>query len=188
VQGKVFKGPAFISKPDKILFRDFTVGKMHSLTISLTNVSNAFNSFNVLPLNERIRNFFEVDYTPAGKISPGLSCSITFRFTPIVNEDIHDFFSVLAETGHIDYPIECTSKKTIVGCQQPDINFGQVIYGEKGTTHIVIRNEGSLPSEFEFKGSDGQALVGRNAQPSESIKLLLEQLTLELSGSIGGNC
>lgn len=47
---KNFKGNAFISKPEKIMFKDFTVGKKHSLVISLTNVSNAFNSFNVLPL------------------------------------------------------------------------------------------------------------------------------------------
>lgn len=59
---------------------------------------------------------------------------------------------MLAETGRIDYPIECTSKKTIVACLQPDINFGQVIFGEKGTTNIVIRNSGSLPSEFEIRG------------------------------------
>jgi hypothetical protein len=52
---KNFKGNAFISKPDKILFKDFTVGKRHVLVITLTNVSNAFNSFNVLPLPEKIR-------------------------------------------------------------------------------------------------------------------------------------
>lgn len=116
VQGKVFKGSAFISKPAKITFKDFTVGKTHSLTIHLTNVSNAFNSFHVLPLNELIRNFFEVEYTPQGKISPGLSCPLTFKFTPISNEDIFDEFCILAETGKISYPIECTSKKTIVTC------------------------------------------------------------------------
>lgn len=51
-----FKGEkAFISKPGEIAFRDFTVGKPHYLVITLTNVSNAFNSFNVLPLPEKIR-------------------------------------------------------------------------------------------------------------------------------------
>ena len=51
VKGKVFKGLSFIIKPDKILFSDFTVGKTHSLALQVTNVSNAFNSFNVLPLD-----------------------------------------------------------------------------------------------------------------------------------------
>lgn len=52
---KIFKGAAFIGKPDKIMFKDFDVGKSHYLTLVLTNVSNAFNSFNVLPLPQKIR-------------------------------------------------------------------------------------------------------------------------------------
>ena len=53
---KGFKGEkAFIAKPSEIAFRDFTVGQPHYLIITLTNVSNAFNSFNVLPLPEKIR-------------------------------------------------------------------------------------------------------------------------------------
>lgn len=53
---KGFKGErAFIAKPAEIAFRDFTVGKPHYLVITLTNVSNASISFNVLPLPEKIR-------------------------------------------------------------------------------------------------------------------------------------
>ena len=55
IGSKVFKGSAFIGKPDKIVFKDFDVGKSHSLVLTLTNVSNAFNSFNVLPLPQKIR-------------------------------------------------------------------------------------------------------------------------------------
>lgn len=46
---------AFTGKPDKIIFKDFDVGKNHFLTLTLTNTSNAFNSFNVLPLPQKIR-------------------------------------------------------------------------------------------------------------------------------------
>lgn len=46
---------AFISKPETIAFKDFTVGKVHFLVITLTNASISFNSFNVLPLPENIR-------------------------------------------------------------------------------------------------------------------------------------
>ena len=53
---KGFKGErAFIAKPAEIAFRDFNLGKPHYQVITLTNVSNAFNSFNVLPLPENIR-------------------------------------------------------------------------------------------------------------------------------------
>jgi hypothetical protein len=75
-----------------------------------------------------------------------------------------------------------------VTCQQTAIDFGQVIYGEKGSTQIVIKNEGSLPTEFEFKGSEGQPLLGKNAQVNDQTKQLLDQLSMELAGSIGGNC
>ena len=48
---KGFKGEkAFIAKPAEIAFRDFIVGKVHHLVVVITNVSNGFNSFNVLPL------------------------------------------------------------------------------------------------------------------------------------------
>lgn len=61
-QQKNFKGKAFIAKPDKIQFKDFTVGKAHYLIITLTNVSNAFNSFNVLPLPPKIRVIFMLKF------------------------------------------------------------------------------------------------------------------------------
>ena len=55
-QQKGFKGErAFIAKPAEIAFRDFTVGQPHYQVITITNVSNAFNSFNVLPLPPKIR-------------------------------------------------------------------------------------------------------------------------------------
>lgn len=94
---KGFKGErAFIAKPAEIAFRDFTVGQPHHLIITLTNVSNAFNSFNVLPLPEKIRNYFEVEYHPKGKISPGISCDIKFTFFPQLNEDIFSEFTIVA--------------------------------------------------------------------------------------------
>lgn len=62
VAGREFKGIAFISKPDKIIFKDFTVGVPHTQTILLTNVSFSFNSFKLLPLNDNIKvRFFIQD-------------------------------------------------------------------------------------------------------------------------------
>ena len=52
VTGKEFKGTAFISKPETILFKDFAVGKPMTQTILLTNVSFSFNSFKLLPLSD----------------------------------------------------------------------------------------------------------------------------------------
>jgi len=60
VAGREFKGTAFISKPDKIIFKDFTVGVSHTQTILLTNVSFSFNSFKLLPLDDKIKDFFHI--------------------------------------------------------------------------------------------------------------------------------
>jgi len=71
VQGKTFKGVAFISKPEKIIFKvtlkffskklnvsfkkDFNLGEPVSQTIYLTNVSFTFNSFKLMPMKESIK-------------------------------------------------------------------------------------------------------------------------------------
>lgn len=52
---KEYEGKAFIGEPAKIQFKDFDVGKPRQLILKLTNGSNAFNSFNVLPLPPKIR-------------------------------------------------------------------------------------------------------------------------------------
>ena len=59
--------------------------------MQLTNGSFTFNSFKILPLKETIRDFFEIIYTPPGRVSAGMSCPITIRFTPQLNDDIDDF-------------------------------------------------------------------------------------------------
>ena len=62
VMGREFQGQAFISKPDKIIFKDFVVGRSYKQTILITNVSLSFNSFKVLPIQDEFKDFFEVTY------------------------------------------------------------------------------------------------------------------------------
>lgn len=95
-----------------------------------------------------MQNYFEVEYAPKGKISPGITCDIRFKFLPQLNEDIFSEFTILAETGSISYPIICTSRKTIVRCECPTVDFTRIIFGESKKTKLVIRNEGSLPSHL----------------------------------------
>ena len=60
VAGREFKGTAFISKPDQIIFKDFTVGMAHTQTVLFTNVSFSFNSFKLLPLEDKVKDFFHI--------------------------------------------------------------------------------------------------------------------------------
>jgi len=103
---KTFEGQAFISKPNKIVFEDFDPGKTYVQTILITNVSLSFNSFKLLPLDDSIKDFFEIVYTPAGRMSAGLSTTIQITFTPKLrndisgkDNDISNFLPLLAETG-----------------------------------------------------------------------------------------
>ena len=105
VHGKEFKGTAFISKPERIFFKDFEVGKTHVQTILVTNVSFSFNSFKVLPLEDAIIDFFEIKYTPTGRMSAGLSTTIQITFVPQLNQDINSVLPLLAETGPINIPL-----------------------------------------------------------------------------------
>jgi hypothetical protein len=89
-----------------------------------------------------------VEYTPKGKIAPGRTCDIRFKFLPQLNEDIFSEFTILAETGSISYPIVCTSRKTIVRCPLTTVDFARIIFGEAKKAKLVIRNEGSLPSHL----------------------------------------
>jgi hypothetical protein len=69
--GRVFKGEAFISKPDILLFKDFEVGRSYKKNFILTNVSYTFNSFKLLALDDAVIDFFVITYEKPGRMSAG---------------------------------------------------------------------------------------------------------------------
>jgi hypothetical protein len=77
----------------------------------MTNVSLTINNFKLLALSDAVRDFFEVTFTPPGQISAGLATEIMIRFIPKINEDIVSELPLLAATGPLAVPIECTTKK-----------------------------------------------------------------------------
>eukprot|EP00002_Diphylleia_rotans_P034806 TRINITY_DN7509_c0_g1_i2.p1 TRINITY_DN7509_c0_g1~~TRINITY_DN7509_c0_g1_i2.p1 ORF type:complete len:601 (+),score=91.24 TRINITY_DN7509_c0_g1_i2:1531-3333(+) len=147
VLGKEFKGHAFIPKPEKIIFKDFDVGQIYKQKIVLTNVSFTFNTFKLLDIQPQYKDFFEVHYTPPGYMSAGLTCDIQVTFTPKINEDIITFLPLLSETGPIDIPLECTTKKTQISVFPRTLDFDSVVLGESRKKVIRIVNKGALPTE-----------------------------------------
>ena len=105
----------------------------HTQTVLFTNVSFSFNSFKLLPLDDKIKDFFHIVYAPSGRMSAGLSTTITITFTPQLNEDIRSVFPILSETGKIEIPLICTCKKALISVEDRDIKFGAVIFGEENT-------------------------------------------------------
>lgn len=158
VHGKEFKGTAFISKPETIFFKDFEVGKTHVQTILVTNVSFSFNSFKLLPLDDSITDFFEIKYTPTGRMSAGLSTTIQITFLPQLNQDINSYLPLLAETGPINIPLICTCKKALLEVPEPIIDFGDVIFGEQASVNLKVKNNGALPAQIYIKTSRGDKI------------------------------
>lgn len=134
------------------------MGVSHTQTILMTNVSFSFSSFKLLPLEDKIKDFFHIQYTPSGRMSAGLSTTITITFTPQLNQDINSVFPILSETGQIDIPLICTCKKALIEVETPRIDFGNVIFGEQNTQYLKITNKGALPTKIYVKAPDGTTI------------------------------
>jgi hypothetical protein len=126
--------------------------------VLFTNVSFSFNSFKLLPLDDKIKDFFHIVYTPSGRMSAGLSTNITITFTPQINEDINSVFPIQSETGRIDIPLICTCKKALVAVEDPMIDFGDVIFGEQNTQYLKLNNTGALTTKIYAKTADGRTV------------------------------
>ena len=179
VHGKEFKGTAFISKPDVIFFKDFDLGKTHVQTILLTNVSFSFNSFKLLPLEDSIKDFFDIKYTPSGRMSAGLSTTIQITFVPQLNQDINSVLPLLAETGPINIPLICTWKKALLKVEEPIIDFGDVIFGEEATKNLKIDNDGALPAIIYIKTSKGETIPVLSEEELENKRKKEKQKKIE---------
>ena len=112
--GREFSGQAFLANPAVIAFTDFEVGQRYKKVIQLTNVSLTFNQFKLLPLDDLISDFFEIEFQPPGRMSAGTTCTVTLTFIPKKNRDIYTSFNILAQTGPIAFPLQATTRKTIL--------------------------------------------------------------------------
>jgi hypothetical protein len=148
--GRVFVGPGFASKPEKIIFKDFEVGIPMIITVEFVNISYGFNSFKLLPLNDEIIDFIEIDYKPCGRIPAGISTTMTLKFTPVVEKDLLFSLNLLSETGMVEIPLQCLKKKCIIEIENTTIDFGQVILGNLVDRELNLENIGALSCNYTF--------------------------------------
>merc|ERR1719440_2265589 len=160
--GREFSGQAFLANPAVIAFTDFEVGQRYKKVIQLTNVSLTFNQFKLLPLDDMISDFFEIEFQPPGRMSAGTTCTVTLWFTPKKNRDIYTSFNILSQTGPIAFPLQATTRKTILTMTPQDdsgrkiVDFGDVLRGEQQEKTLHIQNSGALPSSFQLVRGDGE--------------------------------
>jgi hypothetical protein len=96
---------------------------------------------------------------------PGLTCPVTIKFTPKTRDDIQDHITVLAQTGPVDIPVNCYSKKAVPVVNTPVIELGKVTMGEIATSNLVLENKGALPvavtlSAVDFGDEDAPSANG----------------------------
>ena len=159
--GKVFSGAGFASNPEKIIFKDFELGKTAIITIELINISYSFNSFKLLPLDDEIIDFFEIDYKQCGRIPAGISTPMTLKFTPMVERDYFSNLKLLSETGTVLIPIVCSTKKCVIDVSNETIDFGEVIIGQEITKNLNIENKGALSCNFKFLDQEGNSISNK---------------------------
>lgn len=163
VWGKAFAGNAFLANPQVLWFKDFDVGRPLSLNFTLTNVSNTFNQFRLLPMDDEVCELFDIVYERPGRMSAGMSCSIRMTFTGTERRDVDTTLSVAAPTGIVPVPVRCTCKKSVPVLSQHDVRFPEVVAGERSTIALTLANEGALPLEFN---------VRRIQRASESVSVM----------------
>lgn len=91
-------------------------------------------------------------------MSAGLSTTIQIAFTPKIARDYSDIDSslpLLSETGPINIPLLCTCKKALLEVDNPVVDFGDVIYGEKSVQKVKLTNVGALPTQIYIRTLDG---------------------------------
>ena len=172
VWGKEFKGQAFISKPERIVFKDFEVGKTMKRRFTLTNTSFTFNHFKLLSLADEIKDFFELTYTKPGRMSAGMTCSIVVTFEPKINQDIISTIPMLAQTGPFEIPLICTTKKIVPSISVKALSLGTVVLGEQVVGKIRVSNDGALPTKYKIQQPVGIPITDEFEFDAETDELV----------------
>ncbi|GMF41866.1 unnamed protein product [Phytophthora fragariaefolia] len=164
VWGKTFTGNAFLANPQILWFKDFDVGRPLTLSFTLTNISNTFNQFRLLAMDDEVIELFDVVYEKPGRMSAGMSCSLRMTFTGTEGRDMETNLSVAAPTGVFQIPVRCTCKKAVPVLKQREVCFPEVVAGERATAALALANEGALPLEFRVR-----RLVSTPIETSQTI-------------------
>ncbi|KAK1930806.1 Cilia- and flagella-associated protein 74 [Phytophthora citrophthora] len=151
VWGKTFTGNAFLATPELLWFKDFDVGRPLTLGFTLTNVSNTFNQFRLLPMEDEVIELFDIVYEKPGRMSAGMSCSLKVTFTGIEESDLDTFLSVAAPTGVFQIPVRCSCKKSVPKLSQNVVQFPEIIAGERTTIGLTLSNDGALPLRYRVR-------------------------------------
>lgn len=141
--------PPFITDPDVLVFRDFTVGEMFELPFTMTNVSFGRNSFHYKGIDQEYASLFNLIFTPAGLVSPGVGVPLKLQFTPKFNTGFTTCLHFVANGVPFDVKIEAIPKTINIQFEPFDVfDLGTVTFGEEIEGTLRIRNTGALRAQW----------------------------------------
>lgn len=93
----------FTAEPPMAVFSDYDCDVQYRQTIVLTNISSRVNTFRLLPLDPQLEEFFEIQFTPPGRMSAGNTCELTvlFKVPADFQQDLEGEIRCDAEYGGI---------------------------------------------------------------------------------------
>ncbi|XP_065062279.1 cilia- and flagella-associated protein 74-like [Rhopilema esculentum] len=167
--GKEFKGAAFYSKPDVVVFKDFDLGQVYKKKVLLTNVSYSQNFCKLIGVSENLKDFLDIKFDPPGPMSAGLTCEFIAVLKPMLNKDIDGHVLFLAQTGQFSVPVKCLKKRCELSVDVNKINFESQVVGETRKKTITLVNNGALSTEYQFIKIKGSVDEGDTEQKEEGL-------------------
>ena len=157
--GRVFEGDAFAPSPRVVAFHDFAVGKKYTKKVTLTNVSFAASTFRVMPFEDHAHaTVLEVSYEHPGSVRAGMSGVIFVKFTPTAAVALDAYLPLSTPSGVAFVPIECRPRRADVRVVQPELEFGEVVAGERVALVAELRNEGAVATPFSLRAASAETV------------------------------
>ena len=149
VCGREFAGDSFAPTPKiGFLFTDFEAGGTYRKKITLTNVSYSTGTFKVMDMEYPYSSLFDVEYAPPGRMSAGMSTSISLTFTPRTMDPVSCHLSLSTNTGIVRVPVECRPKSAEVYLVNEELDFPETLVGQSAVAFAQLINEGAIPVPF----------------------------------------
>lgn len=152
----VHKDNPFAVDPPIVMFRDFQLGMIYSITLSLINKTQLLKNFKYIPPSTENFTIKKVKYPnkESSLIAPGMRAIIEVLFKP-ENLDPHsDYLTIITETYAFKIPLKAIRESAALTIENPMI-CNRCLVGEETSMVFRCRNNGG-DAHFKFEVADKQ--------------------------------
>ena len=140
----------FVAKPEVVNFKDFHVGEIYKVTVTLTNRTQLLSSFQLVPPFTEAFSISKVSYPKkeSNLIAPGMAARVDVLFKPSNLNNAEDEICVKTERANFVIPLRAIRDLPALSLENP-INCNTCLVGDIRSTEIKCRNNGGDAS-FKF--------------------------------------